>query len=252
LFYAHVLTLTADARSKAEAERAVCAANQDGFRTGTIRPGNPIYGQKTDPVIGIMLRMGDNVTWIPHVVQHFVNSRNVALSHLQFEAALARKDAPMPACAGRTFNVTDLGPPIAFADIYEAGEHLSATRVRTKHQSPLALLLVAYAIETWCLLLARLPFLTSVFGWREPAGPVHMLQPAVFSVSIHTIIDDSAARKSIAEGGFGYQGGCTTIEGVCEQILEWNREHGDAAEEGGSAPNGKLAKAALTGKGVAA
>lgn len=248
--------MTADARSKAEAERAVCAANQDGFRTGTIRPGNPIYGQKTDPVIGIMLRMGDNVTWIPHVVQHFVNSRNVALSHLQFEAALARKEdgaAPMPACAGRTFNVTDLGPPIAFADIYAAGEHLSATRVRTKRQSPLALLSVAYAIEAWCLLLARLPFLTSVLGWREPSGPIHMLQPAIFSVSIHTIIDDSAARKSIADGGFGYRGGCTTIEGVCEQILEWNREHEDAAEEaGGDAPDGKLAKAALTGKGVAA
>ncbi|EAQ92782.1 hypothetical protein CHGG_01017 [Chaetomium globosum CBS 148.51] len=249
---AHDLFFSNYARSKAEAERAVCGANEDGFRTGTIRPGNPIYGQKTDPVIGILLRLGDNVTWIPHVVQHFVNSRNVALSHLQFEAALARKDAPMPACAGRTFNVTDVGPPITFADIYEAGEHLSVTRVRDKRQSPLALLLVAYAIEAWCLLLARLPFLTTVFGLREPSGPIHMLQPAIFSVSIHTVIDDSAARKSVADGGFGYQGACTTIEGVCEQIVEWNREHEDAAEEVGGAPDGKLAKAALTGKGVAA
>ena len=204
-----------------------------------------------------MLRMGDNVTWIPHVVQNFVNSRNVALAHLQFEAALALapgNDQPMPRCAGRTFNVTDAGPPIAFADIYEAGEHLSATRVRTKRQSPLALLLVAYAIEAWCLLLARLPFLTTVFGLREPSGPIHMLQPAVFGVSIHTIVDDTAAKKSIAEGGIGYEAGCTTLEGVCEQILNWNREHegGREGEDLKVVPEGKIAKAALTVQGVAA
>lgn len=61
--------LSADARAKAEAERAVCAANQEGFRTGAIRPGNPIYGQKTDPVLGVVLRMGKCESWIPHVVQ---------------------------------------------------------------------------------------------------------------------------------------------------------------------------------------
>jgi hypothetical protein len=199
-----------------------------------------------------MLRMGDNVTWIPHVVQNFVNSRNVALAHLQFEAALA-PGKPMPGCAGRTFNVTDAGPPIAFADAYLAGEELSATRVRTTPQSPLALLLVAHAIEAWCLLLARLPFLTTMFGLREPSGPIHMLQPAVFSVSIHTVVDDSAARKSVAEGGIGYEAGCTTLEGVCEQILNWNREHEGAAGAGeGEAPEGKMAKAALTVQGVAA
>ncbi|KAL2169917.1 hypothetical protein VTG60DRAFT_5461 [Thermothelomyces hinnuleus] len=250
----HHLFFSNYAFSKAEAERAVCTANRDSFRTGTIRPGQPIYGQKTDPVLGIILRMVDNHTWIPHVVQNFVNSRNVALAHLQFEAALAPKGdgEPMPACAGRTFNVTDPGPPIAYTDLYYAAEQLSVTPTRTLPQQPLALLLVAYIIEAWCLLLARLPFLTTLFGLREPSGPIHMLQPAVFNVSVHTIVDDSAARKSVAEGGIGYQGGCTTIEGLCQQLLEWNRDHEGAGGENGGVPDGKMAKAALTTRGVTA
>lgn len=56
-------------RSKAEAERLVCGANHNGFRTGTIRPGNGIYGQKTDPIIGSLLLMGDSGSWIPHIIQ---------------------------------------------------------------------------------------------------------------------------------------------------------------------------------------
>ncbi|KAK4128858.1 NAD(P)-binding protein [Parathielavia appendiculata] len=253
------------AYSKAEAERAVCNANEPTFRTGTIRPGNPIYGQKTDPVLGIVLRMRDNVTWISHIVQNFVNSRNVALAHLQFEAALALpKGNPnnanpttttMPACAGRTFNVTDLGPPPSFADVYCAAQTLSATPVRVTQQNPIMLFLLAHAIEAWCLLLARLPFLTAWFGWREPSGPIHMLQPSVFSVSCHTLVDDSLARKSVAEGGIGYRGGCTTIEGICEQILEWNRENGKegkAVEDVGGGVDGTVAKAALNTAGLAA
>ncbi|KAL2261048.1 hypothetical protein VTK26DRAFT_4768 [Humicola hyalothermophila] len=252
---AHELFFSNYARSKAEAERAVCAANEEGFRTGTIRPGNPIYGQKTDPVLGPVLRMGNVVSWIPNVVQNFVNSRNVALAHLQFEAALAQKDKPMPACAGRTFNVTDPGPPIAFADVYAAAVHLSVTPLTVSIKAPIFLFLIAHVIEFWSLLLARFPFLTKL-GLREPSGPINFLQPSVFGVSIHTIVDDSAARKSVAEGGIGYQGVCTTIEGVCEEILEWNREHEgeDTAIASGEpdALKGKVAKAGLTAKAAGA
>lgn len=203
--------------------------------------------------------MGACVTWIPHIIQNFVNSRNVALAHLQFEAALAPQTAgddstpAMPRCAGRTFNVTDPGPPIAFADVYNAAVQLSATPVTVSYKHPLLLFLIAHVIEAWCLLLAHVPLLTKWFGWREPKGDVHFLQPSVFSVSIHTVVDDSLARKSVAEGGIGYSGGCDTIEGVCEEILEWNREHeaaGDAVMAEG--PDGKVAKAALVAKGVAA
>lgn len=137
----------------------------------------------------------------------------------------------MPRCAGRPFNVTDPGPPIAFADAYAAAAELSVTPVTTSYKRPLLLFLIAHVIEAWCLLLARFPFLTTWLGLREPSGPVHMLQPSVFNISIHTVVDDSMARKSVAEGGFGYRPVCTTLEGVCQEILEWNQEHegGDAA-----------------------
>lgn len=42
--------------SKATAERLVCAANCDGFRTGCIRPANGVYGNPTDNTVGGPLR----------------------------------------------------------------------------------------------------------------------------------------------------------------------------------------------------
>jgi hypothetical protein len=58
-----------DSKSKAESERLICGANDESFRTGTIRPGNAIYGQKSDPVLGSLLQLGESGTWMPHIVQ---------------------------------------------------------------------------------------------------------------------------------------------------------------------------------------
>ena len=38
--------------SKAVAERLICDADQEGFRTGTIRPANGVYGNPTDNTVG--------------------------------------------------------------------------------------------------------------------------------------------------------------------------------------------------------
>jgi nucleoside-diphosphate-sugar epimerase len=38
--------------SKAIAERLVCSANTKGFRTGCIRPGNGVYGNLIDNIVG--------------------------------------------------------------------------------------------------------------------------------------------------------------------------------------------------------
>ncbi|KAK3941516.1 sterol-4-alpha-carboxylate 3-dehydrogenase, decarboxylating [Diplogelasinospora grovesii] len=218
--------------SKAEAERLVCGANRVGFRTGCIRPGNGIYGQSTDPVVGHSLQQGNNVSWTPHVIQNFVASRNVALAHLQLEAALAGKE--MPKCAGRPFVVTDPNPPPSFKELYDTLHELSVTPTTTSFPPPVLLLIVAHMIEGWCLMLHHLPILTKLFGLTEPGLPVSNLQPGVFTVSAHTIANDSAARKSVEDGGFGYTAVCTSLEGICEQIADWNREH--EAEKG----NGSL------------
>jgi len=66
----HRLFFSNYSKSKAEAERLVCGSNKPGFRTGAIRPCNAIYGQKTDPVVGLTLQMGKTATWMPHVIQY--------------------------------------------------------------------------------------------------------------------------------------------------------------------------------------
>jgi len=222
--------------AKAEAERLVCAANDpSNFRTGVIRPGNGIYGQIGDVIVGAILKMGQIISWTPNVIQNSVNSRNVALAHLQFEAALATSpsDNP-PKCAGRPYLVTDPGPAICFKDLHKAVKELAVTPkpMGEVYPPPVVMLLVAQAIEAWSLLLDRLPFLTSVFGWKEPSGDLAQLQPAVFTASAFMICDDSAARRSVEKGGLGYRRGCNTLEGICMQVLEWNREQEEEARGG--------------------
>ncbi|KAB5580859.1 hypothetical protein GE09DRAFT_454622 [Coniochaeta sp. 2T2.1] len=208
--------------SKATAERLVCGANAEGFRTGVIRPGNAVYGQMGDQLVGSLLQQSTIVSWFPHVRHNFVSGRNVALAHLQMEAALARPE--MPLCAGRPFNVTDPNPPLAFLDLYNAISQLSAGPVSMAFPPPVVPLMVAHLVEAWCLLLARWPFLTDVLAFREPVPPLLWLQPSVFTASSHSIVNDSAARRSVEEGGLGYGGVCTTLEGFCELMLCWNRD----------------------------
>ena len=60
-------------------------------------------------------------------------------------------------------------------------------------------------------------------GLDEPGMPMYYLQTPIFDASVSYIIDDSDARKSPEEGGIGYKGVCTTLEGICGQIVNWNR-----------------------------
>jgi nucleoside-diphosphate-sugar epimerase len=211
------------ARSKAEAERLVCAADAPGFRAGTIRPGNGVYGSPDDLLLGSTLRLGTIPTFTAPWVQNWVHGANVALAELQLEAALLgpHADAGM---AGRPFLVTDPGPPPRFRDSYAALELLAKSPVKILYPPPVLMLLMAAAIETWCTVVRRLGL-----KW-EPEPPLYFLQPACFDAAICSIIDDADARKRPAEGGIGYRGAFTTMEGVCQQIADWNR---GLAKQGG-------------------
>ncbi|KAK4174224.1 hypothetical protein QBC36DRAFT_44908 [Triangularia setosa] len=211
------------AHSKAEAERAICAASTPTFRTGCLRPGNAIYGQKTDPLVGNILREGAYVAYVPQVVQSYVYSRNVSLAHLQFEHALLPSPT-VPACAGKPFVITDAGPPITFRDMALACETLSEAPFVYSETAPIVIHAIAHIMEFWSLLLARLPVLTKVLGWREAKGPISMLQPAVLNVGIHSVVDDSKARKKVEEGGIGYTPVASTLEGFAMQIGEFNED----------------------------
>lgn len=79
-----------DAHSKAIVERMVCEANAPDFRTGTIRPGNGIYGAPNDTNFGRGLANDMFVSINSLNIQNFVSGWNVSLAHLDLEAALAR------------------------------------------------------------------------------------------------------------------------------------------------------------------
>ncbi|KAK1829845.1 sterol-4-alpha-carboxylate 3-dehydrogenase, decarboxylating [Podospora conica] len=235
------------AKSKAEAERLICGSNQEGFRTGTIRPGNGIYGQKTDPVLGALLTMGGTGTWLIPMIQNFVDSRNVSLAHLQLEAALARK--PMPPCAGRPLVVTDPGPPLAFGDMYKLATQLSLPPITVVPVPPVTLLLLAHAIEIYVSFITRFPGVASALGLKEPKYPLSFLQPAVLRGATHILIDDSVARRRVEDGGIGYTGVCTSLEGFCEELVLWNREYEEGLV-GGKGGKGVVEAAGVAARGV--
>lgn len=223
------------AYSKAVAEREVCAALEPGFRTGCIRPGNGIYGQPTDVICGSMLRQQKVASFTPHIIQMQVSGWNVSLAHLAFEAALAAGErAPLPKCAGRPYVVTDTGRAIQWTDFFRAARQLAVTPMEVTTLAPLPLYLIAHLVEGWSLLLARAPFLTRL-GLREPKGPARDLQPSIFTPAAFIMVVDEQARKTVEDGGLGYKGLCTTLEGVCDQIWRWNQEHeseaGDVARK---------------------
>lgn len=218
------------ARSKAEAERLVCAADSktEGFRAGAIRPGNGVYGHPVDLLLGYLLRSENLPTYTAPWIQSWVNVRNLALAQLQLEAALLGPHADSAGVAGRPFVVSDPGPPPLFADLYAAVALLSKTPVTVPKPPPVVLLLVATVIEAWCNLLRNVPALTRL-GLKEPGMPMYFLQPGIFDASVNYIVDDRDARRSPEEGGIGYRGMCTSMEGICMQIAEWNK----AVEENG-------------------
>ena len=57
------------------------------------------------------------------------------------------------------------------------------------------------------------------------------------------------ARKAIAQGGLGYEGVMTTMQGMVLEIVEWNREHeadGESNSAGVAAKKKKLYTTSVT------
>ncbi|KAI0206629.1 hypothetical protein F4808DRAFT_1103 [Astrocystis sublimbata] len=218
--------------SKAVAERLVCDANQDGFRTGAIRPANGVYGNPTDNTVGDPLSRSVMPTWVAHIIQSFVHGANVAIAHLHHEAALVQPSAPT--VSGRPFVVTDPNPPIAYSDLYSAVRVLSCHSFVTLQLPPVLMLVMSHMIELYSEL-PFLPFPFSLLGklLPPPQGDVRHLKPGLFSITTHLIASNSEASKPVSEGGLGYQGVYTTLEGMVLEVLEWNREHEQLDEGAG-------------------
>ncbi|KAI0897079.1 NAD(P)-binding protein [Annulohypoxylon nitens] len=215
------------AHAKGVAERLISAANTDSFRTGIVRPANGIYGTSYgDQVVGMCLRAGTVPSWMRNVVQNFVTAGHVSFAHLLFEAALVNGTdgrGKMPGCAGRPFTVSDEGQPPLYDDFYKLLKITAETpKIKIVYLQPAVMLVLAHIVE-WIDLASRMPIL----GWvvPRPKGDLALLQPPAFSASTHFLATDAGARKSVKEGGIGYSPIHDTMEGLCQQILDWNVEH---------------------------
>ncbi|KAI0447784.1 3-beta hydroxysteroid dehydrogenase/isomerase [Xylaria telfairii] len=212
------------AHTKAIAERMVCQANSPKFRTGAIRPSNAIYGSSNgDQVVGVVLRTQAAQSWMSNIVQNFVHGGHISLGHLYFEAALLRKE--MPKCAGRPFVITDDGPPPTYGDMYYLCHVAAKTPVKLTFLPPLPFLILSHIVELVAIG-SRTPILKWIFP--EPKGTLAILQPGVFHASLHYVSTDKAAQQSVEKGGLGFKHVHNTIEGMCQQVLEWNNEHAPA------------------------
>lgn len=214
--------------TKAEAERLVRAADDrtSNFRTGCIRPANGIYGIGSDAsmsITGVYLRNGGSPTWVEPVIQSFVNAENVSVAHLLYEKCLLDQSEPgssLPDIGGQAFVVTDPNPAISFSDIYTLLGTLSATPVSFPVIQPVVLLLFSYLVEMYAVLQHKYLF------WLLPGltGGLAQMQPSLFAISdVFCFADDGRARRRPVDGGLGFNPPITTLEGMCKQLVDWNR-----------------------------
>lgn len=149
----------------------------------------------------------------------------MAIAHLQHEAVLAFPGPESTRYAGRPFVVTDPNPPITYNDLYSAIATLSIHSFNIIRVPPVFMLLLSHVVEIYAELLYKHPILRRFLP--ELTGDIKHLKPGIFSICTHLIADDKEARKPVSQGGLGYSGVLTTLEGMTLEILEWNREHVD-------------------------
>ncbi|KAK4451537.1 hypothetical protein QBC34DRAFT_57388 [Podospora aff. communis PSN243] len=209
--------------SKAAAERIVCGANSESLRTGCIRPANGVYGNPTDNTVGGPLNSGTYPTWTSHIVQSFVHGINAAIAHLDFEAILTSPRSSRLPQAGRPFVVTDPNPPITYSDLYFLIKTLAVTPFRTIPLPLVPMILLSYVIEGYSLLRLKWPILFRVLP--PISGDIKHLKPALFTICTHLVASNDTASRPVKLGGLGFTGVLTTLEGMTQEVVEWNRVH---------------------------
>ncbi|KAJ5760578.1 hypothetical protein N7520_007734 [Penicillium odoratum] len=237
--------------TKIEAEKLVRASDDQAsnFRTGCIRPANGIYGIGSDvamTITGVYLRSGGSPTWLHPVIQSFVNAENVSIAHLLYEQRIIEQGKPgstVPDIGGQAFVVTDPNPAISFGDLYTLLGTLAQTPIAFPTVQPIYLFLLAYVIEAYSFVQFK------YLSWILPkiTGDLAQIQPSLFAISdVFTIADDSRARMSPEEGGLGYNPPLTTMEGMCKEVLHWNKN----AFADGAAVDEKVGPLRVTETGI--
>jgi nucleoside-diphosphate-sugar epimerase len=160
----------------------------------------------------------------------------------------------LPDIGGSAFMITDPCPPLAYGDVYTLLSTLTDNETTFPALSPTFMLLVAYIIEFLYLSKQLLlihasapshstnpiiqPFNALLRGaFRVLAGCIPTvggdlvnLQPSLWNLTmVHLLMDDSHARLPPSQGGLGYRGGWTTLEGLVKTV-EAHKE--EAQKEG--------------------
>ena len=201
------------------------------LRTGAIRPGNGVYGVGGDQLVEMYLRNKDtHKSWVPNIVQPFISVEICSLAHLCYEQRLVElgHGGRNPDIGGRPFVVTDAGPPISYADCYRTVEVLAEGNIKFQILSPSWMLLFAYVVQAYYLtthFLSQSPNgLLRAAGALLPKVPSLMvnLQPSLWNIaSVHIVADSSNARARPEAGGLGYEPVWTSLEGMCQLILDY-------------------------------
>ncbi|KAF8621229.1 hypothetical protein AX15_007945 [Amanita polypyramis BW_CC] len=213
--------------TKRQAEEIVRAADKSSsanhesgiLRTGCLRPGNGIFGPG-DMLCHSYLRRTSNPTWVSNILQSFIYVENCACAHLCYEQRLvdlAQSSPKNPDIGGQVFTIADPGPPVTFGDIYTTLETLTDGETHFTRLSATAMLLVSHLIELYYVTREVVGAKFSVIQKMMPPilGDIVSLQPSLFPLTqVHLIFDDSRARLPPEEGGLGYRGVWTTIQGV--------------------------------------
>lgn len=162
-------------------------------------------------------------SWTTNILQSFAHAINTAIAHLDFEAILAPPDSFKLPQAGRPFVITDPNPPIQYGDLYFLIKTLAITRFHVIPVPPIVMVLLSHVIEAYTLLRLKWPWLQ----WVLPSipGDIKHLKPAIFSICSHLVAWNDEASKPVAVGGLGYAGVLTTVEGMVQELVEWNHIH---------------------------
>jgi len=231
---------------KVLAEHLVTAADktQSGskvLRTGCVRPGNGIVGPYGDLVVRHYLQRKSNPVWVGNVIQSFSYVENCAEAHLCYEARLIDllAGSKNPDIGGQAFCITDPGPTPTFGDVYTTIGTL-VDGVTFSSVSATFMLLMAYCVEFYCRVQYTLKWLPPI------TGEIINLQPGMFRLTqLHVIVDDSRARLPPSQGGLGYKGTWTTLEGVHRTVEEYKSSVGSSGSQlnGGNPKSTKVADA---------
>ena len=201
------------------------------LRTGAIRPGNGVYGVGGDQSVEMYLRdPNTRATWVLNNVQPFISVENCSLAHLCYEQRLVELEhgGRNPDIGGKPFIVTDAGLPITYGDCYRTVEVMSEGSIKFQILSPSWMLLLAHVIQAYYLtthFLSQSPnTLLRIVGASLPKLPALLasLQPSLWNVTnIHLFVDDSNARARPEAGGLGYEPLWTSLEGMCQVMLDY-------------------------------